>query len=127
MSTQVVPPAAAGEAASPTAGAIRATGMSRGVRVGYLVALGLAVFAPMLGLYPVFVMKLLCFALFACAFLADAPAYHSSGLAAAKGSFAAAARDPVLSLARLHDGLRQQQRPQCSSSFEEARGRDVRA
>ena len=34
----------------------------------YVVLLGLLLAAPVLGLYPVFVMKLLCFALFACAF-----------------------------------------------------------
>ncbi len=34
----------------------------------YLALLALAAAAPLLGLYPVFVMKLLCFALFACAF-----------------------------------------------------------
>jgi branched-chain amino acid transport system permease protein len=38
------------------------------VRITYLVLLALLLLAPMLGLYPVFVMKLLCFALFACAF-----------------------------------------------------------
>jgi branched-chain amino acid transport system permease protein len=37
-------------------------------RITYLVMLGLLLLAPLLGLYPVFVMKLLCFALFACAF-----------------------------------------------------------
>lgn len=36
--------------------------------VTYLILLGIALLAPMLGLYPVFVMKLLCFAIFACAF-----------------------------------------------------------
>jgi ABC-type branched-subunit amino acid transport system permease subunit len=34
----------------------------------YFVLLSLALLAPMLGLYPVFVMKLLCFAIFAIAF-----------------------------------------------------------
>ncbi|MDB5800793.1 MAG: amino acid/amide transporter rane protein 2, family [Rhodocyclales bacterium] len=34
----------------------------------YIALLALAVLAPVLGLYPVFVMKLLCFAIFACAF-----------------------------------------------------------
>ncbi|MBA2962435.1 branched-chain amino acid ABC transporter permease [Ramlibacter sp. CGMCC 1.13660] len=43
-------------------------GMSRTVRLTYLALLALAVLAPFIGLYPVFVMKLLCFALFACAF-----------------------------------------------------------
>jgi branched-chain amino acid transport system permease protein len=38
------------------------------IRVTYIALLALALLAPMLGLYPVFVMKLLCFALFACAF-----------------------------------------------------------
>lgn len=37
-------------------------------RITYLLLLALALVAPMIGLYPVFVMKLLCFALFACAF-----------------------------------------------------------
>jgi branched-chain amino acid transport system permease protein len=37
-------------------------------RITYLVLLVFALVAPFLGLYPVFVMKLLCFALFACAF-----------------------------------------------------------
>jgi branched-chain amino acid transport system permease protein len=37
-------------------------------RITYLAILVLLMFAPMMGLYPVFVMKLLCFALFACAF-----------------------------------------------------------
>jgi branched-chain amino acid transport system permease protein len=38
------------------------------VRVTYAALLVLALIAPLIGLYPVFVMKLLCFALFACAF-----------------------------------------------------------
>ncbi len=37
-------------------------------RITYMALLALALAAPMIGLYPVFVMKLLCFALFACAF-----------------------------------------------------------
>jgi branched-chain amino acid transport system permease protein len=41
---------------------------SKLVRVTYLVLLALLLVAPLIGLYPVFVMKLLCFALFACAF-----------------------------------------------------------
>ena len=41
---------------------------ARVTRITYLVLLALALAAPALGLYPVFVMKLLCFALFACAF-----------------------------------------------------------
>jgi branched-chain amino acid transport system permease protein len=43
-------------------------GMSKATLVVYLALLALGLLAPMLGLYPVFVMKLLCFALFACAF-----------------------------------------------------------
>jgi branched-chain amino acid transport system permease protein len=42
--------------------------LGRMVRMTYIGLLLLALFAPMLGLYPVFVMKLLCFAIFACAF-----------------------------------------------------------
>ncbi len=38
------------------------------LRVTYIVLLALLLAAPMLGLYPVFVMKLLCYAIFACAF-----------------------------------------------------------
>jgi branched-chain amino acid transport system permease protein len=38
------------------------------VRITYIALLALALAAPWIGLYPVFVMKLLCFALFACAF-----------------------------------------------------------
>ncbi len=38
------------------------------VRITYIALLALVLVAPLLGLYPVFVMKLLCFALFACAF-----------------------------------------------------------
>ena len=38
------------------------------IRFTYIALLALALVAPILGLYPVFVMKLLCFALFACAF-----------------------------------------------------------
>ena len=45
-----------------------ATKSAKITRITYLVLLALALTAPMLGLYPVFVMKLLCFALFACAF-----------------------------------------------------------
>jgi branched-chain amino acid transport system permease protein len=38
------------------------------IRLSYLALLGLAIVAPAIGLYPIFVMKVLCFALFACAF-----------------------------------------------------------
>jgi branched-chain amino acid transport system permease protein len=47
------------------------TAMSKAARLvqfTYLALLALALVAPLLGLYPVFVMKLLCFAIFACAF-----------------------------------------------------------
>ena len=43
-------------------------GMSKSVRITYLALFVLAIIAPVAGLYPVFGMKLLCFALFACAF-----------------------------------------------------------
>jgi branched-chain amino acid transport system permease protein len=42
--------------------------MQRSVQITYVLLLALLVVAPAIGLYPVFVMKLLCFALFACAF-----------------------------------------------------------
>ena len=38
------------------------------VRITFVALLALALVAPLIGLYPVFVMKLLCFAMFACAF-----------------------------------------------------------
>ena len=41
---------------------------SKLIRITYIALLALALLAPMLGLYPVFLMKLLCFAIFACAF-----------------------------------------------------------
>lgn len=44
------------------------TSSSKLIRVTYIGLLALALLAPMLGLYPVFVMKLLCFAIFASAF-----------------------------------------------------------
>lgn len=40
----------------------------RGRTLGYLIICAVAVAAPFAGLYPVFLMKLLCFAMFACAF-----------------------------------------------------------
>jgi branched-chain amino acid transport system permease protein len=40
----------------------------RRAKIMYAVLLGLALSAPLLGVYPVFLMKLLCFAMFACAF-----------------------------------------------------------
>lgn len=46
----------------------RSPAMGRGLRLTYLALLALGIAAPLIGLYPVFVMKLLCFALFACAF-----------------------------------------------------------
>ena len=43
-------------------------GLPRSVLITYLALLALALVAPAIGVYPVFMMKLLCFALFACAF-----------------------------------------------------------
>jgi branched-chain amino acid transport system permease protein len=43
-------------------------GFGKAARTVYLALLALGLVAPLIGLYPVFVMKLLCFALFACAF-----------------------------------------------------------
>ena len=42
--------------------------MKTNVKVLYLLLLALAIVAPLIGAYPVFLMKALCFALFACAF-----------------------------------------------------------
>jgi branched-chain amino acid transport system permease protein len=54
---------------TPAAGApAPAAGAGKAIRLTYLVLLAAAIAAPLLGLYPVFGMKLLCFALFACAF-----------------------------------------------------------
>lgn len=41
---------------------------NRVTRITYLILLALLLLAPFMGIYPVFVMKILCFALFACAF-----------------------------------------------------------
>ena len=65
MSSQ---PAPSMEAPTVGAQAPAAEAMSRTTRLTYLALLALALLAPVLGLYPVLVMKLLCFALFACAF-----------------------------------------------------------
>jgi branched-chain amino acid transport system permease protein len=55
-------------AAAPAASGAQNPGMSLATRFTYLALLALALAAPLLGVYPVFGMKLLCFALFACAF-----------------------------------------------------------
>ena len=60
--------AAATPQQGPETGVAAPAGPSRAMRVTYIVLLALAVVAPLVGLYPVFGMKLLCFALFACAF-----------------------------------------------------------
>jgi len=53
----------------PQAGVpLAAGGIGNVARMTYLGLVALAIIAPMIGLYPVFGMKLLCFALFACAF-----------------------------------------------------------
>src|SRR5205809_6705754 len=41
---------------------------NQAIRFTYVALLALVLLAPLIGLYPLFVMKLLCFALFACAF-----------------------------------------------------------
>ncbi len=46
----------------------KAAPVMNATRITYLALLALVLVAPVIGLYPVFVMKLLCFALFACAF-----------------------------------------------------------
>ena len=62
MSTPMKPDTNPASPASP------ASRFKQITRITYLALLALALLAPMIGLYPVFVMKLLCFALFACAF-----------------------------------------------------------
>lgn len=58
------------DAAAPAvpATAAPAAGVGKGTKLIYLVLLAAALVAPLVGLYPVFGMKMLCFALFACAF-----------------------------------------------------------
>ncbi|TFZ03981.1 branched-chain amino acid ABC transporter permease [Ramlibacter humi] len=65
MTTQS-PTLAADVPASPSAQP--AQGIGKTARYTYLALLAVALAAPAIGLYPVFMMKLLCFALFACAF-----------------------------------------------------------
>jgi len=60
-----MPPAAPASAAPAVQ---QGPALSPAVRYTYVALLVLALAAPFIGLYPVFVMKLLCFALFACAF-----------------------------------------------------------
>ena len=50
------------------AGASKISAISTSARVAWLVGLVLLLIAPFIGIYPVFVMKALCFAIFACAF-----------------------------------------------------------
>ena len=69
MSSQSAPLNAAPAEGAASGVPVPAPGaLTPGTRITYLVLLALALAAPMIGLYPVFVMKLLCFALFACAF-----------------------------------------------------------
>jgi branched-chain amino acid transport system permease protein len=55
-------------AAEPAKINVAGTNRDHKTRLAYTILLALALLAPVIGLYPVFVMKLLCFALFACAF-----------------------------------------------------------
>jgi branched-chain amino acid transport system permease protein len=68
MNMETTVAAAQAEPAPQRPAAVQNAGMSKSVRITYLVLLALALVAPVAGLYPVFGMKLLCFALFACAF-----------------------------------------------------------
>ena len=56
------------QASPPTPNDKSMTQSAKLIRLTYIALLILALLAPLLGLYPVFVMKLLCFAIFACAF-----------------------------------------------------------
>ena len=62
------PPPRAPQPPAPNAQRPRMNPSANANRITYLVLLALLLAAPAIGLYPVFVMKLLCFALFACAF-----------------------------------------------------------
>ena len=66
--TTTVPTTATDIAGGPRMRANLLAGAAKVTRITYIVLLALALAAPFLGFYPVFVMKLLCFALFACAF-----------------------------------------------------------
>jgi branched-chain amino acid transport system permease protein len=66
MNTSATTPLAPEQA--PAAVPVPTAALGKRTRLTYLVLLALALAAPLLGLYPVFGMKLLCFALFACAF-----------------------------------------------------------
>ena len=66
--TTTVPTTANDIAGGPRMRANLLAGAAKVTRITYIVLLALALAAPFLGFYPVFVMKLLCFALFACAF-----------------------------------------------------------
>ncbi|MES2940726.1 MAG: branched-chain amino acid ABC transporter permease, partial [Pseudomonadota bacterium] len=69
MTTTITSPAQDTPAAADAGPTQQAqAGIGGGARIVYLGLLVLALVAPLIGLYPVFVMKLLCFALFACAF-----------------------------------------------------------
>ena len=66
--TTTMPTTATDIAGGPRMRANLLAGAAKVTRITYIVLLALALAAPFLGFYPVFVMKLLCFALFACAF-----------------------------------------------------------
>jgi branched-chain amino acid transport system permease protein len=61
-------PMTAASSTAPSAQSVLLMRAAKITRITYIALLTLALVAPALGLYPVFVMKLLCFALFACAF-----------------------------------------------------------
>ena len=68
MNKTLTTPMTATPSTAPSAQSVLLTQAAKITRITYIALLALALVAPALGLYPVFVMKLLCFALFACAF-----------------------------------------------------------
>ena len=55
-------------AAGASAQAASSQGIARTQRIAFLIMVAILVVAPLVGVYPVFMMKVMCFALFACAF-----------------------------------------------------------
>src|SRR5215831_11978738 len=55
-------------AAPPVAAAVTAPSVARGFVTGTVIMAAVFALAPFVGIYPVFAMKAMCFALFACAF-----------------------------------------------------------
>ena len=66
--TAATAPKVPGRAAQASPEAALAASIDRRGRIGLWIGLALLLAAPLIGLYPVFMMKALCYAIFACAF-----------------------------------------------------------